>query len=274
VRQTGQELHLSKHEGAGNDFLVLIDPAAELALSADEVQSLCDRHRGIGADGVIRVLSGDGAADVAMVLVNADGTPAETSGNGLRCLAQAAVDAGMVPAARFTVATGGGRATVDYVCSLTPGLASATVDMGPVTLIGPTRTDDRGRRFQRAEIGNPHLVVECEDPDAVELAREGAALAAQVPGGVNVEFIAPSADGSELVLRVWERGVGETMACGSGSCAAAAVARTWGLAGPRVLVRNPGGVLEVTLGREATDKVRLGGPVRRVGEIVVDRATL
>ena len=90
-------LHLTKHHGAGNDFLVSIDMDDQAPLGAELVRALCDRRFGIGADGVVRVLAGGGEADLTMVLCNADGSVAEMSGNGMRCLAQAAVEAGLVP---------------------------------------------------------------------------------------------------------------------------------------------------------------------------------
>ena len=267
-------LRLSKHEAAGNDFLVLLDPSDQVTLTEAEVRSLCDRHRGVGADGVIRVGSGNGRADVSMELHNADGGPAETSGNGLRCLAQAAVDAALVHAGRFSVATGAGVANVDYEPSGVRGSARATVDMGAVSLIGPALTDPAGRPAQRADTGNPHLVVRCDDPADVDLAVVAPLLAAGYPDGINVEFVAAGPGADEITMRVWERGVGETRACGSGSCAAAAVARFWGLVGDNVLVRNPGGTLEVSLGEKDGDPVLLGGPVRRVADVVVDRSVL
>jgi len=266
-------LRLSKHEGAGNDFLVLVDLDDEIHLSDAEVVALCDRRRGIGADGVIRLLSGAGRADVGMELRNADGGVAETSGNGLRCLAQAAVDAGIVKSSRFTVATGAGVATVDFEPA-EGSTARATVDMGSVALVGPPVTDPEGRPAQRADTGNPHLVVRCDDPNEVDLASASLALAAGYPDGINVEFIAPGPGPDEITMRVYERGVGETWACGSGSCAAAAVARSWGLVGDRVLVRNPGGTLEVALGEKDGDPVLLSGPVRRVAEVEIDRSVL
>lgn len=267
-------LRLSKHEGAGNDFLVLLDPADQVRLGEAEVRRLCDRHRGVGADGVIRVGPGNGRAELSMELHNADGRLAETSGNGLRCLAQAAVDAALVRPPRFSVATGAGVATVDYESSEVPGSAKATVDMGTVRLIGPAATDRAGRPMQRVDTGNPHLVVRCDDPAGIDLAVAGPELAADYEDGINVEFVAAGPGPDEITLRVWERGVGETRACGSGSCAAAAVARSWGLVGANVLVRNPGGTLEVALGEKDGDPVLLGGPVRRVAEVVVDRSVL
>jgi diaminopimelate epimerase len=266
-------LRLSKHEGAGNDFLVLLDPSDEIRFTPAEVRGLCDRRRGVGADGLIRVGPGDGGAVVSMELHNADGGLAETSGNGLRCLAQAAVDAAVVTPPRFTVATGAGVATIDYQASDSPGSARATVDMGAVRLIGPASTA-AGRPAQRADTGNPHLVVRCDDPAEIDLPVLGPELAADYPEGINVEFVAAGPGPDEITMRVWERGVGETWACGSGSCAAAAVARAWGLVGANVHVRNPGGTLEVSLGEKDGDPVLLGGPVRRVADVVVDRSVL
>jgi diaminopimelate epimerase len=267
-------LRLSKHEGAGNDFLVLLDPFDQLRLTETEVRSLCDRRRGVGADGLIRVGPGTGGAEVSMELHNADGGLAETSGNGLRCLAQAAVDAALVDPPRFAVATGAGLATIDYQGADGAGRARATVTLGAVRLVGPATTDPAGRPTQRVDTGNPHLVVRCDDPATIDLAVVGPKLAAEFPDGINVEFITAGPGEDEITMRVWERGVGETWACGSGSCAAAAAAHSWGLVGTSVSVRNPGGTLEVALGEKDGDPVLLGGPVRRVADVVVDRSVL
>ncbi len=270
---TPETLRLSKHEGAGNDFLVLVDPEARVELSEAEVRNLCDRRRGVGADGVIRVSLGTGRADLAMELHNADGSPAETSGNGLRCVAQAAVEAGLVPAGRFTVATGAGVVRVEYRPGEpgTPG--HAEVELASVRLVGEPASVD-GHPIQRADTGNPHLVVRCEDPAAIDVAQVGAELASRFPEGINVEFVAPGPGDDELTMRVFERGVGETWACGSGSCAAAAVAHAWGLVATNVRVRNPGGTLEVSLGSKDGDPAVLGGPVRHIAEVIIDRGVL
>ncbi len=264
-------LQLHKHEGAGNDFLVVIAPEATFALSPTTVRALCDRRRGLGADGVIVVHRGDGEADLGMVLANADGSEAEMSGNGIRCLAQAAVGAGLVAPPRFTVATAAGVRRVHFTPGEAPALARATVEMGVVAL-GPGTDEPGGRRTRRVDVGNPHLVVWGDDPARVDLAAEGVRRQAGAPGGTNVEFVAPGGAADELVLRVWERGVGETLACGTGSIAAAAAARGWGVCGDRVTVRNPGGVLEVTLGG-AGEPALLGGPVRKVADVAVDLST-
>jgi diaminopimelate epimerase len=272
-------MHASKHEGAGNDFLVVLDPDDTLRLTVGQVRLLCDRHRGIGADGIIRVGPGrashDGhqGSDLSMELRNADGGAAEMSGNGIRCLAQAAVDGGMVTPPRFTVATAAGVRTVDFVAGESPGWARASVDMGPVTL-GPDQPQDfDDRKARTADVGNPHLVLLGPEVASVDLAVLGAALQASFEGGINVEWICMASDGAGTFvdLRVWERGAGETLACGTGSVAAAAAARAWGVVdsdGP-VRVRNPGGTLEVTLGARPGDPAFLAGPVRKIADIEI-----
>jgi diaminopimelate epimerase len=266
-------VHCSKHEGAGNDFLVVLDPGDDLRLSVGQVRLLCDRRRGIGADGIIRVGPGRDGCDLSMELRNADGGAAEMSGNGIRCLAQAAVEAGLVTAPRFTVATAGGVRTVEFVAGEEPGWARASVDMGPVSL-GPDQPQDfEDRRARTADVGNPHLVLYGPEVASVDLAVLGPQLQAAFPGGINVEWIcrAEDAEGELLELRVWERGAGETLACGTGSVAAAAAARDWGVVAPSgpVRVQNPGGTLEVILGAGPGDPAYLAGPVRKVADIDV-----
>ena len=169
-----------------------------------------------------------------MELNNADGSPAEMSGNGIRCLAQAAVDAGLVTPPRFTVATAAGIRTVDYRPGDRPGEAWASTAMGPARLGPEEPSGAPGHRARRVDVGNPHLVLfGLDGPDEIDVAAVGARLEAETPGGVNVEFIALGRGPDELRFRVWERGVGETLACGTGSVAAAAAARSWGLVGAR-----------------------------------------
>jgi diaminopimelate epimerase len=262
-------VHCTKHEGAGNDFIVVLDPDDGLRLTEAQVRLLCDRRRGIGADGIIRVGPGRDGCDLSMELRNADGGTAEMSGNGIRCLAQAAVDAGLVSPPRFTVATGGGVRTVEYFPGESPGSARASVDMGAVSL-GPER-DDGALGARTVDVGNPHLVLLYPEVDSIAIAAEGPQRQAEFAEGINVEWIAVASDarGELLDLRVWERGVGETLACGTGSVAAAAAARSWGAVAPAgpVRVRNPGGTLEVVLGDTATDPAILAGPVRKVADI-------
>lgn len=264
-------VHASKHEGAGNDFLVVLDPDDSIRLSVAQARLLADRRRGVGADGIIVVGPGRDGCDVSMQLLNADGSEAEMSGNGIRCLAQAAVDAGWVTPPRFSVATGAGTRTVEYVAGPTDGRASAKVDMGPARL-GPDQAQEfDDRRARTVDVGNPHLVLLGPDAAAVDVAELGPKLQAAFPGGINVEWITVTSDGEGefLDLRVWERGAGETLACGTGSVAAAAAARSWGAVscGDLVRVRNPGGMLEVTFGADEPVTAYLAGPVRKVAEV-------
>jgi diaminopimelate epimerase len=266
-------LRFTKHHGAGNDFLVQVDPGGSGPLPVDLVRALCDRRFGVGADGVIRVLEGDGSADLTMVLQNADGGEAEMSGNGMRCLAQAAVLSAMVLPPTFTVATAAGIKTVTYRESAEIHTAEATVGLGRAVLGKDEPQKFIDRKVRTVDMGNPHLVMFGPGPDLdeVDVVGIGTHLQTLYPGGVNVEFIASGEEPDNLVLRVFERGVGETQACGTGSAAAAAAAQSWGLVGTEVDVHNPGGTLHVTL---ANDEILLRGPVHRIASVVVDPAAL
>jgi diaminopimelate epimerase len=264
---TLRRLNFTKHHGAGNDFLVLVDAGDGSPIDPAVVRALCDRRFGVGADGVIRIVDGGGDADLGMDLHNADGSVAEMSGNGIRCLAQAAVAAGLVQPPTFTVWTRSGVRTVDYVPGADADAADASVDMGVATL-GPDQPQEFvERRARQVDMGNPHLVLLGPDPAKVDVAELGTRLQGVHPGGINVEFISIGPGPNTITLRVWERGVGETQACGTGSAAAAAAARSWGLAGETVEVHNPGGTLRVEM---APDGIRLSGPVRKVADVEVD----
>jgi diaminopimelate epimerase len=272
-------LKLTKHHGAGNDFLVLLDPDGRRTLSGAEARALCDRRHGVGADGLIRGVVDRHARELTMELYNADGTVAEMSGNGIRCLVQAAVDAGFVSSGTVVVHTGGGPRAVEYRPTGTPGQGYARVGMGPARM-GPPVALDRTpaaheglgvRWMERVDMGNPHLVV-FGGPVHDDVVRGlGPVLAGAVAEGANVEFVWPGPDAGELTLRVWERGVGETLACGTGTCAAAAAAHAHGEVGTRVRVHNPGGPLDVEL--DPADVV-LAGPTQTVSSIALDEAIL
>ncbi len=266
-------LRLTKHHGAGNDFLVLLDPDDRRPLSPAEVRALCDRHRGIGADGVLRAVAGSGAAALSMELHNADGGVAEMSGNGIRCLVQAAVDAGMVAAGTVTVQTLGGLRSVEYRPGPEPGLGYGRVGMGGARL-GPDLGEDApaGVRWgQHVDMGNPHVVLFGSPPSDDMVRTVGPGLEGAVAGGANVEFVWAGPESGALTLRVWERGVGETLACGTGACAAAAAAHAHGAAGTRVRVHNPGGPLDVELD---DTEITLAGPTQLVGAVTVDGVVL
>lgn len=268
-------IRLSKLHATGNDFLVTAAPL----IGADAV-ALCDRATGIGADGLLILGPGADGADATMTLFNADGSLAEMSGNGARCLAWVARRAGMGAEDRLVVDTGGGRRVLDLTTGSGGAVMHAVCDMGPVTfdpseipVDAPTSADlpamIAGREVlgDAAGIGNPHWVFVVDDPETVDLAELGPRLEGDphFPNRVNVELIALEGPDT-LAMRVWERGVGETRSCGTGACAAAAVAHRRGLVGERVTVRVHGGDLDVELG----PTVRLGGPVVHVFDVDVE----
>jgi diaminopimelate epimerase len=243
-------VRLTKHEGWGNDFLVLADAANETPATPQLAQRVCDRRFGIGADGLLRLTKGTDS-DLGMELRNADGSPAEMSGNGLRCLVQAAVLAGWVSGPTVTVATAAGVRTAqvdgDFI----------RVDMGPVVIEG-TDEDD-----MLLNVGNPHRVRRVPDPATYDLATEGAKRP-----DVNFEVIAADNARDTVKMRVHERGAGETLACGTGACAVAVAASKWGLVtGTVVTVRQPGGDAEVDI--TDIDHVQLAGPVTYIGAIEI-----
>jgi diaminopimelate epimerase len=255
-------LILRKHHGLGNDFLILLDPDGSQPIGAGLARALCDRHRGIGADGLIRVTRSPEEM-LTFELRNADGSPAEMSGNGMRCVAQAALDAAMVAAGvAFPVATPAGIRIVTVGPTDDPRRAWAAVEMGPARVEGGGDRCNVGHGQLRVNMGNPHLVVLGPDPALVAVETLGPALAGGVAAGQNVEFVALGPGPDEITMRVWERGVGETLACGTGACAAAVALAHWGRVGTRVTVHQPGGAADVELRPDGT--VVLAGPTERV----------
>lgn len=256
-------MHLTKHHGLGNDFLVLVDLAEAHPIDADIARAVCDRHRGVGADGLIRVTRGDGNP-FRMELRNEDGSRAELSGNGISCLAQALLLAGATASDHIGVDTDAGPRTV-HVDHVDAGTHRMTVEMGTPSVGDELDewVDDVIIRAVSVDVGNPHVVCHVADPDrAPDLARFGKQVHDSVPGGANVELIHARAGGG-LSMEVYERGVGPTMACGTGAVAAATAAHRWGLASATVEVHQPGGPATVTVG----DPARLTVPVVAIATI-------
>ncbi|WP_213450952.1 diaminopimelate epimerase [Rhizomonospora bruguierae] len=272
-----------KGHGTGNDFVLLPDPDGRLPLTPALVATVCDRRRGIGADGVLRVVRAAkhpdavdmaGEAEWFMDYWNSDGSFAEMCGNGVRVFARYLTSAGLA------TDEGGGLpvATRAGVVRALVGAESIAVDMGQPRLYGRSAATLEGLSLPGTvvDMGNPHLV--CVLPEAVDLA--GLALhtspgydPAVFPAGVNVEFVAPSAapvEGADLHvrMRVFERGSGETLSCGTGACAvAAAVLADAGRSAGTVAVDVPGGRLTLTLGGGS---VTLAGPAVLVARGVLE----
>jgi diaminopimelate epimerase len=244
-------VEFTKMEGLGNDFVVLDGP---FDLSEQAVAALCDRRRGVGADGVL-IVSPISSERVRMEYFNADGSPAEMCGNGLRCIARRAVDLGLVEGGDFTVDTAVGARRVSVRSD-----GSIRVELGPVETGDELEVD--GHLARPVTVGNPHAVLFVDDPASAPVARVGAALEGHptFPGGTNVEFA--SVQSPDLIdMRVWERGVGETLACGTGAAAVVAAAMATGRSGPSATVQLPGGPLVV----EIVDGVAwITGPANRV----------
>jgi diaminopimelate epimerase len=273
------KLELTKYQASGNDFLLVDELDAPIGHL--DVPALCDRWTGIGADGLIRVGRGT-TAPYSFDLTNADGSKAEMSGNGMRCLAAWLRDRDLVAHGdAIDVDTPAGVRHVWLT------LEGATVQMGApnftkaaVPMRGPAWEtfqeqpfdigDGRSMAATAVSMGNPHLVLFTEeDPERYHLEHIGPALEGHelFPERINVEFARVMAD--DIVdVRVWERGVGETLACGTGACAVVVAAHDAGRTGPEVAVRFRGGTLRVE--RRTDGEVLLGGPVHHVFDAVVD----
>jgi diaminopimelate epimerase len=256
----GESLRFQKYEGLGNDFVV-VDAEADDAVSPERAAQLCDRRFGVGADGVILVLPARApGCDARMRVLNADGSIPEMCGNGIRCVAVHVAGARGIGAGLVRIDTDSG----ERACQVEAG-GTVTVDMGIVRVLGDRAVDVDGRSvvLALADAGNPHAVLfgSFARGDVEHLGPRIATHAA-FPRGTNVEFACVVGDGIDLV--VWERGVGITMACGTGACATAAVARDKGLVGraQRVTVRLPGGSLEIAVADDGRATMR--GPARHV----------
>ena len=275
-------MQITKHHGLGNDFLVALeDVNGPIHGDASIARALCDRRRGLGADGFIigarpevGRLGPDGRPiDVVMHLWNADGSRAEMSGNGIRCLGQALAMARDEHQVTFSVATDGGHRTLVVHDDAAHRLATVSVTMGQVGE-GPAIPRVVSARHSAsphdtADMGNPHLVVLVPDLGQVDLVGSGSWLEAQFDAGVNVEFISPGTEPDTLDLLVWERGAGVTEACGTGATAAAVLAHRWGLVGRAVRVDMPGGSAEVIVPEEPDGEPTLIGPAQHVASIEV-----
>lgn len=274
-------LGFEKYEGLGNDFVV-VEGTSSL-LTPDQVRAICDRHFGVGADGVL--FTGVSAGRAFMQVVNADGSTAEMCGNGLRCVALHLVRRGLVPQRAFEIDTDAGPHAVRVHEVAAPGrveveMRAPSLAPGDVPVVRGAGEEDapmidaelRARGVvlhgTAVSMGNPHLVT--FDAPAEQRLVLGPALQddPRFPEKVNVGFarmLAPTQGRASMELHVYERGSGWTQACGTGACAAAVAAVETGRAerGATVDVALPGGVLEIVVGAPG-ERVRMTGPARHV----------
>ncbi|WP_394003493.1 diaminopimelate epimerase [Luteimonas sp. WGS1318] len=249
-------MRFTKMHGAGNDFVVLDLRHGAPAPDAALCRALADRHTGVGCDQILTIEPPQSAGAVARYGIwNADGSASQQCGNGARCVAAWLVRDGVKdavfaldsPAGRHEVTRDGDAFRIEMGV---PEFAPARIPMGGVDAAQPLYTlavDGIGPlAFGAASMGNPHAVVEVDDIDAADVDRIGRALQASpwFPESVNVGFAQVVAD-DRVRLRVFERGVGETLACGSGACAAVAVLVRRGLTARSVAVALPGGTLRI-----------------------------
>ena len=257
-------MRFTKMEGLGNDYIYLNCMGWEPPALPELAVRLSDRHFGVGADGLICVKPGRGG-DFSMEMYNADGSRGAMCGNGIRCLGKYVYDRGLTRKTCLTIDTDAGPKGLEL--TVVGGKAErVTVDMGEPILFPGVKLEAQGETFDAVPVsmGNPHAVIFCRDPEEVALEELGPALERHPALGErsNVEFAALSGP-ETLTVRVWERGSGITLACGTGACAVFAAARKLGLCGPAVRVRLPGGPLAL---EERDGRIFMTGPARTVFE--------
>ena len=276
------KVSVTKHNGLGNDFLVLDRRQADALSGAQDsefdwssiARDWCNRNTGIGADGLL-LLGRVNASTLTMRLYNSDGSLAEMSGNGIRCLAQAAHMAdGLTSEVEYAVTTDAGERGVVVTPRANDALTvDASVDMGPIgTLVEPTGWAslecDPMRPVMHISVGNPHSVVGVEDVAVVPLKE----LGEKVPQ-INLEIIEPGPEVNAITMRVHERGAGITQACGTGACASAWAAVQWGLvpaSANEVIVHMDGGDVKVRVNEPRSGSVTLIGPAQFMSKHVVE----
>ena len=270
----------SKYHALGNDYLVIDPKDLPAPLTVSQIKTVCHRNFGVGSDGILLGPLQTTGAQFGLKIINPDGSEAEKSGNGLRIFSRYLWDRKLVAESEFTIMTAGGlvRSTVF------PGGRSVRVDMGKVSFDSeriPVTGAKRevlneeitvgGREFNycAATIGNPHCVLPLTIINPAMALEFGPLLEthANFPNRTNVQFLKVR-DRKNIEIEIWERGAGYTLASGSSSSAAAAVAHRLGLVGRQVSVHMPGGVIEIEIGDQFA--IRMTGSVTRVAEGVLD----
>jgi len=278
-----QPLHLAKGHGLGNDYLVADAAMLPWPLSPARIRALCDRHRGVGSDGIL--LADVAANPFHLRIFNPDGTEAEKSGNGLRIFAAWLYGRGRVGGESFRVRLATDEVTLQVLGELDAGALDIVAEMGPADFRGeaagfaPEPGVALGHRLPVGDevlavnplsLGNPHCVIYVDELRRDEFLRRGPLLAthAAFPAGTNVQFARTLAP-DRLEAWIWERGAGETLASGSSACAVAATAVRLGLAHPgEVTVAMPGGEARVHVA--ADFQLRLRAPAQIVFECEVE----
>ena len=274
-----------KYHGIGNDFIVFDGTKGEPRFTKNQIAEMCDRNFGIGADGVIYVNPGMEGSDVTMRIFNTDGSEPEMCGNGIRCLSKFAYDMGIVKKKEFIVHTGKGNLKAHCTCGADGKVSSVMIDMGapilrpdlvPVKGYGDRfidefmEVDDTWVHINAVSMGNPHCVI-FDKLEKTQIEKLGPFLESYTdlfPKKANVEFA--SVEDGKIDIKVFERGVGWTLACGTGACATTTAAAINGMVpfDEPIDVHLPGGYLRITVDSKL-EHVYMDGPAEFVftGEI-------
>lgn len=270
-----------KYHGLGNDYLVMDPKQVGRELTKSEIELICHRNYGAGSDGILWGPLPTNKANFGLRIFNPDGSEAEKSGNGLRIFSRYLYDQGHVKSDPFTISTPGGvvKSKVHpggQLIDVEMGTVSFTADKIPVRGVNgevinqPIRVGDRDFVYCAATIGNPHCVLPLDSISAGLARTYGPLLEIEprFPNRTNVQFLKVLGR-NDIQIEIWERGAGYTLASGSSSSAAAAVARRLGLCDERITVHMPGGVLAITVHDDYS--IEMTGPVVRVAEGRIDR---
>jgi diaminopimelate epimerase len=269
-------MHFLKYHALGNDYIVLNPADFGSQLEPSQIKLICHRNYGIGSDGILWGPLDTTECDFALRIFNPDGSEAEKSGNGLRIFSRYLWDRGLVREGPFTILTAGGKVR----CQVHEGSRTVTVEMGNVRfdspqipVRGPSREvinetivmNDRELKFCAATIGNPHCVILRDDVSLEETKKWGASIEndPRFPNRTNVQFM-KILDRKNIKIEIWERGAGYTLASGSSSCAAAAVAYRLGFCDSEIAVHMPGGIIDITVSDDFS--ISMIGPVTKIAE--------
>jgi diaminopimelate epimerase len=269
-------MQFSKYHALGNDYIVLNPDDVGSQLTSSQIRLICDRNYGVGSDGILFGPFETPEGDISLQIFNPDGSEAEKSGNGLRIFSRYLWDRSMVHERPFTIMTAGGK----VMAQVHKGGRNVTVDMGRVSfdsrrvpVKGPPRevineaiiVDGHELRFCAATIGNPHCVI-LQDEITAEEARKWGPLIEKdprFPNRTNVQFM-KILDRANIQIEIWERGAGYTLASGSSSSAAAAVAYRLGLCDSQIAVHMPGGKIDITVSSDFL--ITMSGPVTKIAD--------
>ncbi len=269
-----------KYHGLGNDYLVMNPAEIGRELTTDEIKLICHRNYGIGSDGILWGPDASSEADFRLRIFNPDGSEAEKSGNGLRIFSKYLFDHGFVGTDEFSIDTLGGivRSTVDADGRMiTVEMGAVSFDSAKIPVKGEPRevlnesitVKNREFKFCAATIGNPHCVIPVEElsEELAYIYGPDLEVDARFPNRTNVQFL-KVLDRNTIAIEIWERGAGYTLASGSSSSAAAAVAHRLGLCDQDITVKMPGGELKILIADDFS--INMKGPVIRIGEGHVD----